>query len=145
MVAACALLAGCAGGGDGGSSGSKPACTPPATLTVTFATNIQPIFDRSCALSGCHDASRVSGLDLSLGKSYAGIVGKRALTRPDRLLIKPKAPDESYVIQKVEGTPGISGQLMPLGCPGPAQAGAQCLSSDDMAALRTWVTECATK
>lgn len=140
------LAAGCAGGGGGEQSGPKPAaCKPPATPTVVFASNIQPIFDRSCALSGCHDASRASGLDLSLGKAYGSIVGKRAFTNASRILIKPGAPDESYVIQKIEGTPGISGQMMPQGCPGQPLGGAVCLSSDDREALRTWVTECATK
>ena len=142
----CCMVAGCAGGGGGGGqSGGKPACKPPATPQVAFATTIQPIFDRSCALAGCHDASRASGLDLSLGKSYGSIVGKRSLTRPDRFLIKAGAPDESYVIQKIENTPGISGQMMPQGCPGAPLAGAVCLGADERDALRTWVTECATK
>lgn len=143
----CCAAFGCAGGGGGGSSGGggKPACKPPASPTINFGSNIQPIFSRSCALSGCHDASRVSGLDLSLGKSYGSIVGKRSLTRPDLFWIKPGFPDESYVIQKVENAPGISGLQMPNGCPGQPQAGAICLTADDMAALRTWVTECATK
>ena len=145
LALALGLFSGCSGGGGGGPAVSTPACKPPASLTVNFATNIQPIFDRSCALSGCHDASRASGLDLSLGKSYGSIVGKRALTRPDRLLIKPKAPDDSYIIQKIENAPGISGQLMPQGCPGQPLAGAVCPSADDREALRTWVTECATK
>ena len=139
------VAAGCAGGGGGTQPGAKPACTPPTNPTVAFATTIQPIFDRSCALSGCHDASRASGLDLSLGKSHDNIVGKRALTRPDRFLIKPKFPDESYIIQKIENAPGISGQIMPQGCPGPPLAGSVCPSADEREALRIWVTECATK
>jgi hypothetical protein len=138
------FFAGCAGDGGGGSGGSTPRCKAPENPDINFATNIQPIFDRSCALSGCHDASRASGLDLSLGKSFNAIVTKRALGRPDRILVKPGAPDESYLIQKIENTPGISGQIMPQGCPGQPLAGAQCPTPDDLAALRMWVTECAT-
>jgi len=32
---------------------------------------------------------------------------------------------------------------MPQGCPGTPAGGAVCLSADDIAAIRTWVTECA--
>lgn len=36
------------------------------TTAMTYATNIKPIFDQSCALAGCHDATtKSSGYDLS--------------------------------------------------------------------------------
>lgn len=52
-------------GGPGGGSGGG--CD---TMGMTYTTNIKPIFDQSCALAGCHDAStKSSGWDLS---SYSG-------------------------------------------------------------------------
>src|SRR5260370_1144566 len=48
---------GSSGGGQvvgGSSGGGQPA-------TVDFATQIQPIFDRNCALSGCHASDTASG------------------------------------------------------------------------------------
>src|SRR5438552_3315378 len=49
-------LTGCAGSGGGGGGGAppKPACKPPAVLTISFAHTIQPIFDRSCPLVSSH-------------------------------------------------------------------------------------------
>lgn len=40
------------------------------TTAMTYATNIKPIFDQSCAMAGCHDATtKSSGYDLS---NYTG-------------------------------------------------------------------------
>ena len=46
-------------------------------------------------------------------------------------------------MRKIEGGPNISGVLMPNGCPGSPSSGAQCLTSDEIAAIVQWITECA--
>jgi hypothetical protein len=140
------LLAACAGGGGGGGGkGGGGACKPPATPTICFATNIQPIFDRSCAQAGCHSgAVPAQALDLSAGRSLQQIVGVKSTEVLRLFRVKPGAPDQSYLVQKIENAPGIAGVLMPQGCPGNPLQGAQCLSADDVAAIRTWITECAT-
>ena len=46
-------------------------------------------------------------------------------------------------MRKIQGGPNISGVLMPNGCPGVPQNGAQCLTPDEIAAIVQWVTECA--
>lgn len=60
-------------GGTGGSS-----CD---TTALTYTTDIKPIFDQSCALSGCHDAATKSyGWDLSsYSASKAALQGGRVL------------------------------------------------------------------
>lgn len=139
-------LAACAGSGpdDGGSGGGKPTCKPPATPTISYSGNVQPIFNRSCALGGCHDsATRAQGLDLSTGRSYRAIVSVRSTEQRQLDLVVPGKPDDSYLVRKIEGTPGITGVLMPQGCPGAPLNGAICLSADDTAAIRTWAQECA--
>ena len=71
-----------------------------------------------------------------------GVYRSYAPTEIPRLLrIKPGKPNDSYLVQKIEGTPGIAGLQEPPGCPGPPLNGAQCLSADDISAIRQWITE----
>jgi len=137
-------LVGCAGkgGDDDGKKGNR-GCVPPDPPSLSLATNIQPIFDRSCALAGCHvGAVPAESLNLSRGESHEDTVGREAVQRSlDR--IKAGDPAVSYLVQKIEGDPDIAGVLMPQGCPGNPLNGAICLSGDDIAAIRTWITECA--
>jgi hypothetical protein len=146
LVVCLVLLAGCAGGGsdDDLERRDGPECTPPDPPTISLASNVQPIFDASCALGGCHaGAVPVEDLDLSPGASRGELVGVPSIRLPGRDLVVPGDPDESYVIQKIEGVAGIAGQPMPLGCPGAPQGGALCLTADQILAIRTWVSECA--
>jgi hypothetical protein len=139
-----ALLAGCAGSGGGKKGPSKPKCTPPATASVCFTTNVQPIFNKSCALAGCHAGTPAAqNLDLSSGQSYRAIVGVKAVQQPKLQLVEPMHPERSYLQQKMEGTSSISGVLMPQGCPGTPLNGAQCLDANDLSTISTWITECA--
>ena len=145
LLAIGCLLTACAGsGGGGGGATARPTCKPPATPTVSFAGNIQHIFDRSCALSGCHVPPVPTGpVDLSAGTAYSQTVNVKSAQIPTLKRFDPGKPDQSYIIRKIEGGPNIAGVLMPQGCPGSPLNGARCLSADDIAAIRQWVTECA--
>src|SRR2546426_9695006 len=139
-------LIGCAGGGGGGGGGTptKPACKPPAQPTVSFAPNIQAIFNRSCALAGCHVGPvPTGGQDLTAGVAYSQSVNVASTQQPRLKRVKPGDPANSYLVRKIQGGPNISGVLMPNGCPGVPQNGAQCLTPDEIAAIVQWVTECA--
>jgi hypothetical protein len=119
-------------------------CEGPSTPTVHLSTNIQPILDRSCAVAGCHSGpTPIEGMDLSAGKTFSSTVEVPSTEIPSVLRVNPGKPDDSYLLQKVEGTPGISGVQDPPGCPGPPINGAQCLSADDITAILQWITECA--
>ncbi|MEO7096547.1 MAG: fibronectin type III domain-containing protein, partial [Polyangiales bacterium] len=53
------------------------------TLAPSFRLEIQPIFDRSCALVGCHVLpTPAQGLPLSSGFSYSSTVGVESVERP---------------------------------------------------------------
>jgi hypothetical protein len=145
MALALALCVGCAGsgGGNGGGGGGGGGCKPPETPTVTLSGNVQPIFNRSCAVNGCHvGAVPASELNLSAGQTFAQTVDVPS-TQSNLDLVTPGKPDQSYLVRKIEGGPNIFGTIMPQGCPGAPLNGAQCLSSDDTAAIRQWITECA--
>ena len=148
-VALACALAGCAGSGTGqsggGGSGGGTNCKTPPPATVSFSQNIQPIFNVSCATSSaCHVGPTAGeGLQLTAGVSYGAIVNVPAVEMPKLLIVKPGDPDNSYLVRKIEGGPNISGLQMPQGCPGTPAGGAVCLTPDSIAAIRTWVTECA--
>jgi hypothetical protein len=145
---AATFLTACAGsGGSGGTGGGKPACVPPppAQRTISFSGNIQPIFNRSCALAGCHAAGVLNGnLDLSQGQAYKQIYNVASFQMPSLKRVAPGKPTESYLVLKIQGAPGtIIGAPMPQGCPVPPPGGS-CLGPDDLPAIQKWIEECAT-
>jgi hypothetical protein len=143
-----AFAVGCAGGGGGGGGGGGAkgcTCDPPGCPTVSFNGNIQPIFNRSCATSSqCHGPNGAQGLDLTVGNSIKNTVGVKSTQQPRKLLIKAGDSADSYLFQKITAAPGISGIVMPQGCPGNPIGGAVCLVADDTNAIEQWITECAT-
>lgn len=143
-------LAGCAGsgtdsGGGGGGGGGGNDCKNPPTPTLSYAANIQSIYNHSCATStSCHiGPTSGAALQLTQGASYGATVNVPSTQQPRLRLVKPGDPDASYLVRKVEGGPGISGLLMPQGCPGTPLGGAVCPTPDDIIAIRTWIMECA--
>lgn len=113
--------------------------------TVSFNGNIQPIFNRSCAISSqCHGPNGAQGLDLTTGHSIPDTVNVKSTQQPKKVLVKPGDPANSYLFQKITNAPGISGILMPQGCPAAPLGGAVCLTADDTNAIEQWITECAT-
>ena len=61
-------------------------------------------------------------MDLRSGNSFASLVNVASLEQPTLMRVKPGDPDNSYVIHKLEGAPGITGSRMPFGGPFLAQA-----------------------
>jgi len=139
-------LTGCAGGGGGGGGGAPPMrpCTTTTPPSVSFSMDIQPIFNRSCALPSCHiPPVPAQGQDLSPGVAYGQLVNVSSTEQPRLKRVKPGDPNASYLVRKIQGGPNISGVLMPNGCPGVPAAGAQCLTPDEIMAIVQWITECA--
>jgi hypothetical protein len=61
---------------------------------LSYSRHIQPLFDRKCAISGCHD-DRTKASNLSL-TSY-----ENATARPG--IIIPKDPENSVLVMRIEG------------------------------------------
>jgi len=99
------LLAGCSDLGgpvDGG---------PPSEPTVSFAADLQPVFDAHCI--GCHGASGLAGMDLRDGQSRANLVNVPS-TSYDLPRVTPGDPERSILYLKLSGAPGV-GDRMPQG------------------------------
>jgi len=98
----------------------------------TFSAIQQTIFTPNCAVSGCHLGDRAPAqLDLSSGRSYANLVGVPSVGVPALLRVEPGNPDESYLVRKVEGGPGITGLQMPRG--------RDRLTAEQIQAIRDWI------
>jgi hypothetical protein len=78
---------------------------------------VEALFARSCATSGCHGGPEYStGLDLSAGQAHGLLVGQDSTQLPSMKLVAPGEPEASYLLHKVRGTHeevGGSGELMP--------------------------------
>ena len=89
-------------------------------------------------MSGCHvGATAPLGLQLdTLANARMNLVGGDGMgvpsgQMPTSLRVNPGFPDDSYIVQKIEGSAGITGQQMPLNNP-PLTAG-------QIAVIREWI------
>jgi mono/diheme cytochrome c family protein len=99
---------------------------PTSNLEPTFSSIQRDIFQAgdsagrvSCAT--CHNpaggAFRQVGLDLGSEGAYNSLVGVPSVQRPGVLRVAPGDPDNSYLMHKIEGRPGITGLRMPRNPP----------------------------
>ena len=113
------------------------------TFTAQFrVVGVQPtlqsiqtnVFTPTC--SGCHTgtgAQLPGSLNLtSVGTSFANLVGVASVERPALQRVAAGAPDNSYLIHKLEGGPNIVGSRMPIG--------AAPLDQATITAIRQWIT-----
>ena len=103
----------------------------PVATAVDYSTQIQPIFTSRC--TECHSgAGAPQGLRLDSANSYANLVGVASREVPSLERVEPGDPDNSYLVQKVEGTAAVGGR-MPLG--------RTPLTADQIALIRQWISE----
>ena len=121
--------------------------TGPSTATTTggdrhgpaprsLAADVQPRFDRSCALAGCHDAeARAGALDLSSAKASLASLVCVAAVQVKLARVVSGVPESSYVLRKLLGTPGIQSAPMPPG---------NRWADDDIRVVSDWIATGAT-
>jgi hypothetical protein len=114
---------------------------PTQDLTPTFSSIQRDIFEAPdssgrVACIGCHNAvlSRFNGLDLTHAVAYANLVNVASREKPGVLRVAPGDPENSYLIHKIEGRPGIVGLRMPF-------SGAPFLTDGQILVIRRWIEE----
>jgi methionine-rich copper-binding protein CopC len=131
------LIAACAGNGEGLDANGRPltpggSAVPP--LSADFASLQANIFTPICSV--CHvGGSAPEGLRLDADNAYNLLVGVPSTEVPSVLRVKPGDPDNSYIIQKLEGHAAV-GKQMPFGCP----TSQPCLPTTTIAFVRQWIT-----
>jgi hypothetical protein len=128
LIASCGSGGGgdsAAGGGGGGGGGG-------ATLMPTFESIQTGVFDQLCI--SCHIGATApgGGLRLDDANAFALLVGVSSTQNPALLRIDPGNPDDSYLIDKLEGTQTTGGR-MPLGGTAIPQA--------DIDVIRQWISD----
>ena len=128
-------VVGCAGNGDGLNQNGMPIMEgSPGTGPITA--DLQSIEDNvfTPICSKCHiGASAPEGLQLDAAHAYNALVGVPSVEEPKLQRVDPGNPDESYMVLKIEGAPGIEGGQMPLGETPLPQA--------TIDAIRQWITD----
>jgi hypothetical protein len=71
-------------------------------------------------------------MDLRDGNSFTSLVNVASLEQPSLMRVKPGDADNSYIVHKLEGTPGITGARMPFGGP--------FLDQATIDQVRSWIT-----
>jgi hypothetical protein len=143
LLSILALLVTACGGGSGSGGSSPPPASPPpppppppAVFGANFSEIQDNVFTPNCATSGCHlGAGAPQGLILDATNSYGLLVDVASSEVPSLLRVEPGDPDNSYLIQKLEGTAAVGGQ-MPLG--------GTPLPQSEIDTIRQWITEGAT-
>jgi hypothetical protein len=132
-----ALLAACAGNGDGLDANGQPLVPgggAPPPLSADFESIQENIFTPICSV--CHaGASAPEGLRLDAADSYNLLVGVPSTEVPSLDRVKPGDPADSYIIQKLQGHAAVGAQ-MPDGCP----ATQPCLSATTIGFIQQWIT-----
>ncbi len=125
------LLAGCGGGDGTGGNTPPPPPPPPLPFGANFSEIQASVFTPIC--TACHaGAGAPQGLRLDDANSYAMLVSVASAEVPALFRVSPGDPDNSYVIQKLEGTAAVGSQ-MPQGGP--------FLSQATIDVIRQWITD----
>lgn len=130
-VAAAVTLAGCAGNGEGLDENGQPVGAGPIPLAPRFESIQQNVFTPIC--TACHSgATAPVGLRLDANASYAMLVNAPSAEVSALSRVLPGDPDNSYLIQKLEGRAAV-GARMPLnGSP---------LPQATIDVIRQWIAE----
>lgn len=132
--AAAVLLAACGGGsGEGLDSSGRPLAPGAGTggpLNASFVSIQEQVLTPLCTV--CHAGSAAPvGLRLDASSSYSALVGVASGEVPALMRVAPGRPDDSYLVQKLEGHAAV-GARMPLGGP--------YLDATTLAIIRQWIT-----
>ena len=130
-----ASVTGCAGKGTDLDANGRPLSEGGGAsgdaLTADFASIQDHIFTPICTT--CHaGAGAPQGLRLDSANSYNLLVGIPSTEVPSIQRVKAGDPDNSYIVQKLEGHAAV-GARMPFGLPP--------LSTEQIAAIRQWITD----
>ena len=135
-VAFVGIAAGCApGSGEGLDENGRPLSESPGIpLGPTFGSIQANVLTPNCAISGCHiGATAPLGLRLDEDNSFALLVSVPSVQVPALLRVAPGDPDDSYLVQKLEGTAAAGGR-MPLNGP-------PYLEQSTIDVIRQWITD----
>lgn len=70
--------------------------------TPSFSSNVAPIFEKRCAVGGCHSiATHQAGLTLDPSVAYESLVGVSSTLRPSLKRVAPLEPSQSWLVTMI--------------------------------------------
>ena len=113
---------------------------PTPDLQPTLSSIQREIFNKQdssgrLACTQCHTSAGrtpTGGLLLIDGQSFQSIVGQASRAKPGAVLVVPGDPDNSYLLQKLEGAPTIVGVRMP-------RSAGPYLTTGQISIIRRWI------
>jgi hypothetical protein len=105
---------------------------------VSLGRDVQPILNRHCALaSGCHAGiSPAANQNLSAGLTWVNVVNVDSVEVPTLKRVRPFESNQSYLVNKIEGTAGEVG-----GVPSRMPPGRPPLSPGEIQTIRRWIDQ----
>jgi hypothetical protein len=115
----------------------EPAGAPP-TMDTVFSQVLEP----RCTFSSCHSAPTVAAkLDLSRERACSALVGATSCLFPQRKLVIPSSPDDSFLMHKLTGA-GLS-ESPDGNCSAESNApmpfGGSTIPDEEIALVREWI------
>jgi hypothetical protein len=115
---------------------------PTPNLEPTFSAIQRDIFSAPdstgrAACTGCHNpqnARFAANLNLADGAAYSQLVNAASQNKAGAVRVIPGDPNNSYLIQKIEGIAGIVGERMP-------RTAGPFLTPNQIAIIRRWIQE----
>ena len=111
--------------------GSKQKTDDNPHESVSFSSDIQSIFNISCATSGCHRAGHSTNLNLTEGNSYTDLINVKSMNYAPLKLVEPGKSEDSVLYLKIVGSSETGSKMPPGGT----------LSDASVANIRAWITE----
>ncbi len=131
LILLLAVMTACGGGSSTGPDPDPdPDPMPDPDRPVSFSEDIQPIFNGTCAVSGCHDSgTQESGVNLSSYEAALNSVGVQYGTE----IIDPGNPGNSPIVDKISNENPAEGERMPLN--------RQPLSDTEIDSIIAWIDD----
>jgi hypothetical protein len=133
LLAAAAVFAGTAACDESLSdlTGPTPDLQPTFTSIQKDILNASDASGRPACIN-CHNGNPFVPGNFTGANAYAALVSTRSVEKSNLFRVAPGDPDNSYMVQKLEGGPNIVGERMPRG-------GGPFLTSGQMLVLRRWI------
>ena len=117
---------------NGGNPPPPPPPPPPGGFGPNFSEIQANVFTPDCATSNCHSgANPAASLSLEAANSYAMLVGVASSQSAGTQRVNPGSPNNSYLVQKLEGTASSGGRMPPNGA----------LPQSEITTIRQWITD----
>ncbi len=130
VLVALALGSGLGLGQGSSEPGQKAAASD--TSRVDPGVRVTAVFNRSCAVAGCHWGKRPAAkLNLEAGKELDATKDVASRQVRSLKLVDTRNPDKSYLLMKLRGQKGIKGKQMPRYAP--------ALKKEEIQAVEMWI------